>query len=125
KASRADSRRGQIPLQEKGVRQRPATVSPRGSPSYRPPCYRNESGNRANTLVLRGKSLRKLADGAVLERDPAVHQPGQFVVMGGDEGGKARLPRQRLQRLEDITGRFRVEVARRLVGQQHQRRIGD
>src|SRR5690606_11376392 len=93
KASRADSRRGQLPLQEKGVRQRPATVSPRGWPSYRSPCSRNESGNRANTLVSRGKSLRKFADGAVLERDPAVHQPGQFAVMGGDEGSKARWPR--------------------------------
>ena len=37
---------------------------------------------------------------------------------------QAGLAHQRLQRLEHVVGGGRIEIAGRLVGQQHQRRIG-
>jgi hypothetical protein len=49
----------------------------------------------------------------------------QFVIVGGDQRGKAGLAHQCFQRLEDIACGFRIEVAGRFVGEQQARRIGD
>ena len=45
--------------------------------------------------------------------------------MGGKERGDAGSPDQRIERIEHIGSRFRIEVAGRLVQQQQARRVGD
>ena len=45
--------------------------------------------------------------------------------MRGDDGGEPRGAHQLRQRAEHVAGGTRVEIASRLVGEQHARRIGN
>ena len=45
--------------------------------------------------------------------------------MGGDEGREAARLHQRGERAKHVVGGLRIEIAGRLVGQQHPRAVGD
>ena len=64
-------------------------------------------------------------DQPVADRHPPVHARGEVQVVGRDERGEPRGAHDGDQRLEDVAGRVRVEVAGRLVGEQQARRVGD
>ncbi len=55
----------------------------------------------------------------------AIHSPGQFEIVGGDDGRQSRSTDKLRERIEHMVGRMRIEIAGRLVGQQDTRRIGD
>jgi hypothetical protein len=48
-----------------------------------------------------------------------VHAGGEVQIVGRDEGRKAARPDERGERTEHVVGGLRVEIAGRLVGQQH------
>ena len=78
-----------------------------------------ESWRRSSAALLQFDDL------AVDQRHPPVHPAGQFHVVGGDQHRDLRRLHQLHQRLEDVIGGVRIEVAGRLVRQQRPRRIGD
>jgi hypothetical protein len=45
--------------------------------------------------------------------------------MGRDQGGKPGRPDDRVERLENMDGGFRIEIAGRLVGEQYPWAVGD
>ena len=68
---------------------------------------------------------RHFHDPALLQRDPPVHAAGKLQVVGGDDRGEARGAHELRERLKDVLGGARVEIAGRLVGEQDARRVGD
>jgi hypothetical protein len=60
-----------------------------------------------------------LAHLPVADRHSAVPAGGKVQIVGGDEGGEAACPDQRCKRAEHMIGGLWVEIAGRLVGQQH------
>ena len=56
-------------------------------------------------------------DLCVRQRDASVHAVGEFVIVGAISAASG-LAHQRLERREHMVGRRRIEVARRLVGEQ-------
>ena len=116
-----------------GSRRRAATRGTRVrqnlSEAHRRPRRRPRPGSRCfrkdeRPLNRRGHSAH-LAHPPVADRDPAVHAGGEVHIVGGDEGREAARPDQRCKRAEHVVGGLRVEIAGRLVGQQHPRPIGD
>ncbi len=50
----------------------------------------------------------------------AIHAPGKFVVVRGDQRRQARLPHQCFQRRKYVRRRIRVEIASGFIGQQNE-----
>ena len=84
------------------------------------------SSDRWSAIGLADSSGRlvQLDDLAVGERHPPIHPAGQFHVVGRDQHRDPRRPHQLHQRVEDVIGGLRVEVAGRLVRKQRPRRVG-
>ena len=62
---------------------------------------------------------------AVLELDDPVGEIYQGCIMGGDEGGDTLRPHHSLEQAHDLPSGFEVELACRLVCQQHARLVGE
>jgi len=67
----------------------------------------------------------QLTDPSVADRHAAVHAGGEIHVVRGDEGREPARFDQLGERAEHMVGRLRIEIAGRLVGQQHPRAVGD
>src|ERR1700730_3833641 len=92
---------------------------------------RSPSSQRARAKVDEGPfaslnaTRRKLTPGTRLAIS-ALHLPaGQLHIMGRDQGGKPGRPDDRVERLENMDGVFRIEIAGRLVGAQYPWAVGD
>src|SRR5690349_12291466 len=91
-----------------------------------------ERGGRGDSIVTEKKDAlardrlrRALDDDAVLEREDAVHAAGELEVVRGDERGEAGLAHDVDERAHHVLGGVDVEIAGRLVAQQHARAVGE
>ncbi len=76
-------------------------------------------------MGLFSRFLFELDDLAVRQRDAPVHAAGELHVVGRDQHRDLGRLDQLHQGLEHVVGGVRIEIAGRLVREQHPRRIGD